>query len=132
MKQFLSQCITYEWRWNRQRFVLYPLWFYGLFFLPLIILFLMLRPGEKEEAWFLYYIVTTLIMPIMVLTLYVRICGYMKRLRDLDKTPWLSVIAIIPIVNIGLLIYCAFIPWHVWENQYGKDPLEDSDNKKEL
>jgi uncharacterized membrane protein YhaH (DUF805 family) len=41
--------------------------------------------------------------------LYVSMHNYANRLRDKQKSPWLALLVFVPIVNMGLLIYCGFI-----------------------
>lgn len=55
--------------------------------------------------------------------LYIMFTSYIKRLHDLDKSWWMSLLIFIPFINIWLLIYCGFFKWTEWTNKYGPDPL---------
>jgi uncharacterized membrane protein YhaH (DUF805 family) len=54
---------------------------------------------------------------------WISIAAYIKRLHDLDRSGWLILIAIIPLVNIWLLIYCGFFKWTPWKNKFWDNPL---------
>jgi len=74
------------------------------------------------------------ILPIIIflfyiLMFYISITSYMKRLRDLDKSPWMSLLSLVPFANIYLLILCGFFKWTVWPNKYGTDPLNPNMEK---
>ena len=45
-----------------------------------------------------------------------------KRLHDLDKSGWLLIIGLIPIVNIAFGLYMIFADGTVGPNRYGNDP----------
>ncbi len=47
-----------------------------------------------------------------------------RRLHDLDKTGWFSLIYFIPIVNIIFEFYLLFCKGTEGTNRYGSDPLE--------
>lgn len=45
-----------------------------------------------------------------------------RRLNDLDKSGWFSLLNFIPLVNIGLIIYLIFFPGTEGANSYGPQP----------
>ena len=47
---------------------------------------------------------------------------YVKRLHDTNKSGWLILLGLIPIVNIGLALYMLFADGTVGHNRYGLDP----------
>ena len=55
--------------------------------------------------------------------IYVSIVSYIKRLRDLDKNPWMALLTFVPLANIYLWIICAFFKGTEGQNQYGSNPL---------
>ncbi|MCP4523932.1 MAG: DUF805 domain-containing protein [Candidatus Gracilibacteria bacterium] len=65
-----------------------------------------------------------------VLSIYITITTYIKRLRDLDKSPWMVLLLLVPFVNLYLWILCGFFKGTQGPNQYGPDPLgaKASDN----
>lgn len=52
-----------------------------------------------------------------------------RRLHDLDKTGWLSLIFLIPYVNVPWGIYLLFAKGTEGPNQYGPDPLQQLNNR---
>ncbi len=67
---------------------------------------------------------------------YVSVVGYVKRLHDLDKSGWLTLLAFVPLANIYLFVICGFFKGTEWKNQYGENPLAatatPSENKEAL
>lgn len=49
---------------------------------------------------------------------------FIRRLHDLDKTGWLSLLMLVPVLNALLGLYLLFASGTVGHNQYGADPLE--------
>ncbi|MCJ8312191.1 MAG: DUF805 domain-containing protein [Saccharospirillaceae bacterium] len=49
-----------------------------------------------------------------------------RRLNDLNKSGWLSLILFIPIVNVAFLLYLLFAPGTADENNYGLPPNENT------
>ena len=45
-----------------------------------------------------------------------------RRLHDLDKSGWLSLLFIVPLVNLVMFFYLLFAPGTKGENEYGKQP----------
>ena len=71
-----------------------------------------------------------LIFILYIWAFYISYASYVKRLRDLDKNPWMSLLILIPFANIYLLVICGFIKWTVWPNKYWADPLnKDAESK---
>ena len=50
-----------------------------------------------------------------------------RRLHDLDKTGWFSLIYFIPVVNVIFELYLLFCKGTEGMNRYGSDPLENID-----
>lgn len=123
MKNFITACFETDGRWNRQKFWLLPLGFYALTVLPLGII-----------AWIWAYLAIDIIVQIAGLLVivaylaltYVSILSYIKRLRDLDKNPWMTILAFVPLANIYIFIICGFFTGTPGNNQYGSNPLETS------
>lgn len=112
MKEFLQDCITPKGRWNRRRFWVYPIAMSLLLFVPISIL-----SGFVPEVG----LVLTMIAYIFLI--YVSIASYIKRLRDLDKNPWMVLLAFVPLANIYLIVICGFFKGTQGTNKYGPDPL---------
>ena len=156
MKQFIKDCLSYKWRWNRKKFWLYPIWFTLIFLIPLFIILTLSSLGQFwlwvtnainiETTWIdsmnnydsnrnsyesnsniLFYITTTLFF-IIIVTMYiwityVSIVSYIKRLHDLDKSGWFTLLIFVPFANIYIFIICGFFKWTNWENRFWNDPL---------
>lgn len=120
MKDFLNECNSYKGRWNRKKFWLYPLGLTLLILVPEFII-LMLADNLGMNALSMAMGVVMLISYIYII--YVSVCSYIKRLRDLDKNPWMTLLMFVPIVSLFLAIYCGFWKGTVGPNKYGADPL---------
>ncbi len=59
----------------------------------------------------------------MIPLLWICFALHAKRWHDRGKSGWLAALAIIPFVNLWLLIECGFLRGTVGPNQYGPDPL---------
>ena len=109
---------TYTGRLNRQRYFLRGLAF-GLaaFVLAMIGAMIALAMDFTEEAAEGFgYIVCP---PVFVLSYM----NTMKRCHDLDKSGWLAICTLIPVVNLIVGIYLLFFKGTEGPNQYGDDPL---------
>jgi uncharacterized membrane protein YhaH (DUF805 family)/Tfp pilus assembly protein PilE len=49
-----------------------------------------------------------------------------RRLHDLDKSGWLMLLMIVPLVNLGLAIYLLFFPGTTGENRFGEEQSPNS------
>jgi len=47
-----------------------------------------------------------------------------KRMKDMNYSPWLLLLWLVPIANIVIWVMIAFIPGTVGDNQFGPDPLD--------
>ena len=109
---------TYTGRLNRQRYFLRGLAF-GLaaFVLAMIGAMIALAMDFTEDAAEGFgYIVC---LPVFVLSYM----NAMKRCHDLDKSGWLAICTLIPVVNLIVGIYLLFFKGTEGPNQYGDDPL---------
>jgi uncharacterized membrane protein YhaH (DUF805 family) len=60
---------------------------------------------------------------IFVVFVYSLFCLTIKRLHDLNVTGWLSLILIIPSINLLTIIIVGCVKGPGGDNQYGSDPL---------
>ena len=58
----------------------------------------------------------------LIAGLWFMIAQDVKRLHDVDKSGWLLLLTLIPIVNIALGLYLLFADGTVGPNRYGADP----------
>ncbi len=79
-----------------------------------------LASGGSPEAMVGIFVIIYAIFGIV--SLFVSVVLGVRRLHDLDKTGWLWLLFLIPIVNLGMMIYLLFFPGTEGDNQYGKKP----------
>lgn len=70
-------------------------------------------------------ILEVIIMILNFWLLYIIVVSYIRRLRDLDKSPWTVLLLFIPFANLYLLIISLFLKWTTGANKYGPDPLQN-------
>ena len=58
----------------------------------------------------------------LVADVWFTLAQYVMRLHDSEKSGWLILLGLIPIVNIGLALYMLFADGTVGPNRYGLDP----------
>ncbi len=58
---------------------------------------------------------------LLIIVFYITI--YSKRWHDLGKSAWLTLLAVIPIVNLFVFIYLCFKPGDSKKNKYGDKPV---------
>lgn len=62
-------------------------------------------------------------LPFIILLLWVSFAMYIKRFHDMGKSGWMSLLYLIPFVNLGIFIWQGFFKGTPGDNQYGPDPL---------
>ena len=70
-----------------------------------------------SSDWGPFGLVTILALILPLIAVSVRRC------HDLNKSGWLAVLAFVPLLGLGVLIYFAF-PGTAGANRYGEDPLD--------
>ena len=60
---------------------------------------------------------------LIILSLYPSIAVTAKRLHDRNRSAWFMLLGFIPLLNIWLMIECAFLEGTKGQNKYGADPL---------
>jgi uncharacterized membrane protein YhaH (DUF805 family) len=64
---------------------------------------------------------------VIEIALFVLSIGFgVRRLHDLDKSGWWMLLAIVPLVNLGLIIYLVFFPGSGGDNRFGEEPSPNS------
>ena len=74
------------------------------------------KSTEEIIIWFFWF-------PLWIIFSWIFITTKVKRLHDLDKNWWWTLIFFIPIINWFYAIYLLFFKWTIWDNQYWPDPL---------
>mgnify|MGYP002335729084 FL=1 len=59
---------------------------------------------------------------------YLLFTFHIRRLHDLNKSGWLSLLILLPIINLYVFIICGFFKWTNWPNKYWPDPLKKDGN----
>ena len=121
MKEFFQACNTVEWRWNRKKFLLYPLGMSFLLVFPLVFFATFLSAFNKTIGGILYIFVWIA----YIYCMYVSIAAYIKRFHDLWKSGWFFLFTFIPFVNLFIIIWAIFFKGTTGTNEYGADPLID-------
>jgi uncharacterized membrane protein YhaH (DUF805 family) len=70
-------------------------------------------------------------MMLLLGLLYVMIVGaslilFVRRLHDLDRSGWMSLLLLIPLVNVALSLYATFAPGTSGLNRFGQAPKPNS------
>lgn len=58
----------------------------------------------------------------LIADIWFSLAQYVKRLHDTDKSGWLILLSLIPVVNFALALYMLFADGTVGPNRYGLDP----------
>ena len=53
-----------------------------------------------------------------------QVSAFIRRLHDIDKTAWLTLLVFVPVINFIFVLYLVFAKGTQGPNQYGADPLE--------
>lgn len=78
----------------------------------------------NSSMFSMLFIVLTSIV-IIFICLWILIIATIKRLHDIDKSGWWSMLLLIPIIGwLWLLVECGCLKGSTGQNQYGPDPLD--------
>lgn len=87
---------------------------------------------SSEILWISNNPIGLVIIGILYFSLfYISIVTYIKRLHDLDKSGWMSLLLFVPFANIYLFVICCFFKWTPWKNRFWDNPLGNSEMKTE-
>lgn len=64
-------------------------------------------------------IMPLVMLPLFILLFYISWCQLIKRMHDRDHVGWWSLLALIPLINIFVMIYILFFPGQKHANRYG-------------
>lgn len=124
--------IIKEFNNQKGRFNRYKFWVYTLVMCLLIMLFsilLFVLWWFIWDGWLSVFLAKLWGLLIPILYLYVTFVSYIKRLHDLDKSWWMSLLLFVPLANIYLFVICGFFKWTNWKNQYWDNPLGNTNDK---
>lgn len=117
----LEEIFTTQGRLNRLPYLKY---FFGLLFasafLNFMVSFVVVFLTGDPESTLLYILSLIVTVPFTVGSIMCAI----RRLHDLDRSGWLFLLALIPILNLFLEIYLFCFRGTRGVNKYGADPLE--------
>jgi len=118
---YQPKIFTLQGRIGRLRYLTYSM-IYNLIFYA-IFMVLAVISGAMGEAGTLFLGITTVVLYIGLL---VFVFGVGKRrLNDLDKTGWMLLLFIVPLVNILFALYMLFASGTRGENRYGPPPVKN-------
>ena len=63
-----------------------------------------------------------LMIPFYIFFIYASVLFMVQRLHDLNQSGWWWLLMIIPLINIGMMIWLVFFPGTEGSNNYGKHP----------
>lgn len=111
----------FEWRINRA-----PFWGYSILVsvIYIIISWLLTVAAISSGNETLGIIGQLFIIPMI----WISFALYVKRLHDLDKKGWISLLLFVPFANIYVFIVCGFFKWTNGSNKFGSDPLNSSNS----
>lgn len=120
---------SYQGRINRQTYWLYSLGLIGLALLQ--IGFIHILEGLVDmQVWGIGTFLVMMFALVFVITdIWINMALQAKRWHDVGQTGWLSLLAVIPYVNIGIFVILGFIKGTDGVNRFGADPLHNQDNK---
>ncbi|WP_294034099.1 DUF805 domain-containing protein [uncultured Moraxella sp.] len=87
-----------------------------LFAVPMGVLFAMIDAVNPDA---MFGILLMFWLPMMLIGLYTTFAPTIRRLHDLGKTGWMSLLLLVPLVNLILLLYLLFAKGEPLPNQYG-------------
>lgn len=123
----LKSLFSFQGRFSRSQF-----WLWG-FGLPALvgvscgglISALMLPSADPDGLVGIFIALGLLYLPLT----FVGVACSVKRLHDLGRSGWWYLLTLIPLINVGFVIWIGAIKGFNGLNHYGQDPLRDTTNK---
>lgn len=120
----LKSLFSFQGRFSRSQF-----WLWG-FGLPALvgalcvglISALMVPSADADGVIGIFIVLGLLYLPLT----YVGIAGAVKRLHDLGRSGWWYLLTLIPLINVGFVIWIGAFKGSNGLNQYGVDPVKTS------
>lgn len=113
IKEFNNQ----DWRFNRFQY-----WIYSLVIQIVVMIIAFVLWIIWDIFWMSIIVwIAWVLSPISLL--YISFTSTIKRLHDLDKSGWMSLLLLVPFANIYLFVICGFFKWTPWVNKFWPDPL---------
>ena len=102
-------------------------WEFIVMWLPLFLLYLgiqalvLVLPSFSETTATRLVVALNIVIAVFgfLPTVYVIFVAMVRRFHDLGRSGWWSLLALIPLVNLALLVYLAFAPGQKWVNKWG-------------
>lgn len=118
---------SYKGRINRQTYWLYSLGLIGLALLQIGFIHI-LEGLVNMQVWGIGTFLVMMFALVFVITdIWINMSLQAKRWHDVGQTGWLSLLAVIPYVNIGIFVILGFIKGTNGVNRFGADPLLEVD-----
>ncbi len=124
-----SKFYAWEGRIGRIQYMAYPTFF--AFFAVLVILLLLAVTGGMQSLMTgntqsMTGVMVIVIGVLWLLLAYIQFATTKRRLNDLNKTGWLSLLLFIPLVSLILYVYLMFVKGDAGSNRYGLPPSPPS------
>lgn len=111
-------------RIGRLRYLAYSclLQLVALFFIGILAAILIPALGKNTSTSLIFPLVLVLYIPIFAIAFIMA----KRRLNDLNKSGWLSLLLVVPLVNLVFALYLLFWPGSTSSNNYGPKPIPNS------
>lgn len=111
-KKLLDIYMSHKWRINRLEYILIHLWYVIIFLIISLLIWVTMTDKESINLT-IVLIISVAITSVLIYSLY---CVNIKRLHDMWKSWWWSILiwALYPIPVILMIT----IPWNKWKNKF--------------
>lgn len=118
---FVEMFLTWHKRLNRMRYFkrVMALGLLGTI-LAFVIAIATMEPSGRDISTTGYVLMTIMFIALVPSHFMLMI----RRLHDLNRTGWLSLLSLVPVVDAIFSLYLLFAPGTVGANNYGADPIE--------
>jgi len=121
---YQPRIFTAEGRIGRLRYLAYGV-IINLCFIPAALLILAIgaaTTGDSGQPSFIVWVLAGIAYVALIAFSFVLA---KRRLNDLNQSGWLSLLLLIPLVNLGVILWLIFTPGKKEQNSYGPYPVEN-------
>ncbi|MBL4673140.1 MAG: DUF805 domain-containing protein [Arenicella sp.] len=123
-RPYQPKIFTADGRIGRLRYLAYGL-IINLCFVPAALLILAIgaaTTGDSGQPSFIVWILAGIAYIALIVFSFVLA---KRRLNDLNQSGWLSLLLLIPLVNLGVILWLIFAPGKKEQNSYGPYPIKN-------
>ena len=77
-----------------------------------------------QIVYFAPFVLSLLMSAIGLAVFWVSLTAIVRRLHDMGYSGWLALLLLLPLVNLGLILFCAFMEGTKTANAYGPVPTQ--------